>query len=91
MDHLSDLFKTVDLNTEMSFDAIKRLSLFRSCYEELGWKYSAWLDGVVDRYWREIHSDHDDVRAYIAELLAFGDKIRVRSIYWLTIHILTMN
>ncbi|KAE9410746.1 ARM repeat-containing protein [Gymnopus androsaceus JB14] len=76
VDHLSDLFKTVDLNTEMSFDAIKRLSLFRSCYEELGWKYSAWLDGVVDRYWREIHSDHDDVRAYIAELLAFGDKIR---------------
>ncbi|KAF9073805.1 armadillo-type protein [Rhodocollybia butyracea] len=74
VDHLFELFETADLNTEMSFDAIKILSLFRSCYEELGWKFSAWLDDSVERCWREIHSDHDDVRTYIAELLAFADK-----------------
>ncbi|KAJ3990413.1 hypothetical protein F5890DRAFT_1398687 [Lentinula detonsa] len=76
VDYLFDLFENADLNTELSFDAIKILSLFRSCYEELGWKSSAWLDDAVDRYWRELHSDHDDVRSYIAELLAFADKIK---------------
>ncbi|KAJ3917772.1 hypothetical protein F5877DRAFT_79643 [Lentinula edodes] len=75
VDYLFELFETADLNTELSFDAIKFLSLFRSCYEELGWKSLAWLDDAVDRYWRELHSDHDDVRSYIAELLAFADKI----------------
>ncbi|KAJ3811833.1 hypothetical protein F5876DRAFT_38753 [Lentinula aff. lateritia] len=75
VDYLFELFETADLNTELSFDAIKYLSLFRSCYEELGWKSLAWLDDAVDRYWRELHSDHDDVRSYIAEMLAFADKI----------------
>ncbi|KAF5384678.1 hypothetical protein D9757_006201 [Collybiopsis confluens] len=76
VNHLFQLFDSADLNTELSFDAIKILSLFRSCYEELGWKFSAWLDEAVERYWREIHGDHDDVRAYIAEFLAFSDKIK---------------
>ncbi|KAJ4476693.1 hypothetical protein J3R30DRAFT_3704168 [Lentinula aciculospora] len=75
-DYLFEFVETADLNTELSFDAIKILSLFRSCYEELGLKSSAWLDDAVDRYWRELHSDHDDVRSYIAELLAFADKIK---------------
>ncbi len=96
MDYIFDLFNNTDLNTELSFDAVKVLSLFRSCYEELGWKSSAWLSDAIDTYWREIHSDHDDVRSkpdlplhanvdfiylqvrsYIAELLAFSDKIKV--------------
>ncbi|KAJ3973169.1 hypothetical protein EV361DRAFT_980091 [Lentinula raphanica] len=76
VDYLFNLFENADLNTELSFDAIKILSLFRSCYEELGWKSTAWLDDAVDRYWNELHSDHDDVRSYIAELLAFADKIK---------------
>ncbi|KAK1232607.1 Proteasome activator BLM10 [Marasmius sp. AFHP31] len=75
-DHILELFKTLDYNTELSFDAVKILSLFRACYEQLGRKISAWIDEIVERCWLEIHSEHEDVRAYVAEILAFADKIK---------------
>ncbi|ESK98482.1 membrane protein [Moniliophthora roreri MCA 2997] len=75
-EHILDMYKNLDYNTELSFDAIKVLSLFRACYEQLGWKFHAWIDEVTERCWAEIHSEHEDVRAYIAEMLAFGDKIK---------------
>ncbi|THV06091.1 hypothetical protein K435DRAFT_44420 [Dendrothele bispora CBS 962.96] len=77
-DHIINTFNSLDFNTELSFDAVKILSLFRACYEELGWRFSAWIDDTVKRCWLEIHSDHDDVRAYIAEIFAFADKIKWR-------------
>jgi proteasome activator subunit 4 len=76
-DHIMDQFNSLDFNAELSFDVVKILSLFRACYEELGWKFSAWIDESVERCWLEIHSDHDDVRAYIAEIFAFADKVKV--------------
>jgi len=61
LDHILELFKTLDYNTELSFDAVKILSLFRACYEQLGRKISAWIDEIVERCWLEIHSEHEDV------------------------------
>ncbi|KAL0579785.1 Proteasome activator BLM10 [Marasmius crinis-equi] len=75
-DHVLELFKTLDYSTELSFDAVKILSLFRACYEQLGRKISGWIDEIVERCWSEIHSEHEDVRAYVAEILAFADKIK---------------
>lgn len=65
VDYLMDQFKMVDYNSEMSFDAVKVLSLFRAFYEELGWKFSAWADEVIERCWVEIYSEHDDVSSSI--------------------------
>ncbi|KAF5374850.1 hypothetical protein D9758_000077 [Tetrapyrgos nigripes] len=75
-DHILSQFNSLDFNAELSFDVVKILSPFRSSYEELGWKFSPWIDETVERCWLEIHSDHDDVRAYIAEIFAFADKIK---------------
>ncbi|KAK0473258.1 hypothetical protein IW261DRAFT_1553160 [Armillaria novae-zelandiae] len=75
-DYLLESFMTMDYNAELSFDVVKVLSLFRSCYEELGWKFSAWMDEVLRRCWKEIYSEHEDVRTYIAEILCFADKIK---------------
>lgn len=54
-------FHSLDFNGESSFDATKVLSLFRAFYEGLGWKFSSWTDDVLDRYWPQIDSEHDDV------------------------------
>jgi proteasome activator subunit 4 len=51
----------MDYNGESSFDAIKTLSFFREFYQELNWKFSAWMDGMVQRCWPEISGEHDDV------------------------------
>lgn len=61
VDLLIDDFKSLDFNAELSFDVIKVLSVFRAFYEELGCKFSAWADEVLERCWPEIHGDHDDV------------------------------
>lgn len=68
---------TMDFSAELSFDVIKKLSLFRACYEGLSWKFTPWLDEYIERCWKEIHSEHDDVRTYIGEFLSFSDKIKV--------------
>lgn len=52
----------MDYNPEMSFDAVKVIALFRSFYEELGRKFVCWVDETVERTWKEIHNEHDDVR-----------------------------
>lgn len=61
VDFIMNAFHTMDFNGESSFDALKVLSLFTAVYEELNWKFSAWTDEVLDRYWPQIHSEHDDV------------------------------
>jgi len=62
MDYFMEEFKTTDYNGESSFDAIRTLSLFRGLYEELNWKFSPWIDEVIDRCWPEISGEHEDVR-----------------------------
>ncbi|KAF9036519.1 hypothetical protein BDZ89DRAFT_1100671 [Hymenopellis radicata] len=76
MDCVLSEVMTMDFNAELSFDVIKVLSLFRACYEEMGWKFTAWLDQILQRCWKEIHCEHDDVRTYIAEFMSFADKIK---------------
>jgi proteasome activator subunit 4 len=66
----------MDYNGESSFDAIKILIFFRQFYEELNWKFSAWMDSMVQRCWPEISGEHDEVRAYVGEILAFSGKIK---------------
>lgn len=61
MDFVLNAFRSIDFNGESSFEALKALSLFRAVYEELNWKFSAWVDEVLDHCWPQIHSEHDDV------------------------------
>ncbi|RDB28522.1 Proteasome activator complex subunit 4 [Hypsizygus marmoreus] len=75
VDFIVNEFNMIDFNAEMTFDAVKVLSLFRAFYEELGRKFVAWTGDVVARSWAEISSEHDEVRAYIGEILAFSQKI----------------
>ncbi|KAG5652289.1 hypothetical protein H0H81_005549 [Sphagnurus paluster] len=76
VDYIVNEFKNIDFNAEMTFDGVKVLSLFRAFYEELGRKFTAWADDALARSWSEITSEHDDLRAYIGELLAFTEKIK---------------
>ncbi|KDQ54765.1 hypothetical protein JAAARDRAFT_71570 [Jaapia argillacea MUCL 33604] len=76
VDFLIEEFQLLDYNAESSFDAVKTLCFFRSFFEELDWKFSAWIEDVLRRIWPEIGSEHDDVRAYIAEIFAFSDNIK---------------
>ncbi|KAF8887958.1 hypothetical protein CPB84DRAFT_1816581 [Gymnopilus junonius] len=72
VDFLVEAFTNLDFNTELSFDAVKITTLFRAFYVGLGRKFTAWTDQTVERFWSEIHSEHEDVRAFISEILAFS-------------------
>ena len=61
MDFLVDAFTNLDFNAELSFDAVKVISLFNAFFEGLGRKFSPWTDDMVERSWTEIHGEHDDV------------------------------
>lgn len=61
VDFVLDAFNHLDFNGESSFDALKVLSLLRAVYEELNWKFSAWIDDIVARCWPQIYSEHDEV------------------------------
>ncbi|KAF7339921.1 Membrane protein [Mycena venus] len=79
VDHLMNLWATMDYQPELAFDATKIFSVFKALYEELNWKFTAWTDGVVERCWDQlIINEHEDVRAFIAEVLAFSSKIKVQ-------------
>jgi proteasome activator subunit 4 len=75
VDYVLQEFKTTDYNGESSFEATKILSLLRATYEQLNWKFTAFLPQVIDRIWKEKNSDHIDVRAHVAEVMAFSSKI----------------
>jgi len=76
VDYLVQEFCSTDYNGESSLNAVKSLCFFRAFYEEQNWKFSGWMDLAVERVWAEISSEHDEVRAYISELLAFATKIK---------------
>jgi proteasome activator subunit 4 len=61
MDFLMDAFTHLDFNAELSFDAVKVISLYSAVFEGLGRKFSPWTDDMVERSWAEIHGEHDDV------------------------------
>ncbi|XP_006454756.1 hypothetical protein AGABI2DRAFT_215246, partial [Agaricus bisporus var. bisporus H97] len=76
VDHIVASFKALDYNAEMAFDAVKVITFYRSFYEELGRKFLPWTDEAVERSWAEISSEHDDVRAYIGDILVFSENIK---------------
>lgn len=77
IEYVFQRFMTVDFNGESSFEAIKVASFHRALAEEMGWKFTAWTDTTVVRYWKEIASEHDEVRGYIADALALTGKLTV--------------
>jgi len=76
VDHVVTQFFNMDYNSQSSYDSVKVLALFRSFYSEAGWKFTDWSDSVLERFWPEIHSEHEDVRAYVAELMAFTGRLK---------------
>jgi len=76
VDYLVQEFYATDYNGESSLNAVKALCFFRAFYEEQNWKFTGWMDQAVERVWAEISSEHDEVRAYISELLAFASKTK---------------
>ncbi|KAG8823710.1 hypothetical protein FRC18_010687 [Serendipita sp. 400] len=67
--------QTMEYNQELSFDAIRICCFTQSMAEALGWRFRPWIGPIVDRHWQELASDHDEVRAYIADALQLFDKI----------------
>ncbi|KAF8213398.1 hypothetical protein K438DRAFT_1902498 [Mycena galopus ATCC 62051] len=67
VDHLMTLWTTMDYQLELAFDATKIFAVFKGFYEELNWKFTGIFSFTVRR-----------VRALIAEVLAFSNKIKAR-------------
>lgn len=67
----------MDFNSESSFEPVKIASFHRGLAEEFGWKFTAWTDESIERYWKEIYSGHDEVRSIISDALELSGKIKV--------------
>lgn len=67
---------TTDYNGESSFESSRSASFWRAMAEELGWRFSAWTDQWVERHWVELASEHEEVRAYVADALEISGKIK---------------
>jgi proteasome activator subunit 4 len=65
VEHIVEQFNSMDYNGPSSLESIKVLALFRAFYTELGWKFTSWSDSTMERFWREVHSEHDDVSSYL--------------------------
>ncbi|KAG1826229.1 uncharacterized protein BJ212DRAFT_1444172 [Suillus subaureus] len=76
VEHIVEQFKSMDYNGPSSLESIKVLALFRAFYTELGWKFTSWSDSTMERFWQEVHSEHDDVRSHVAEMMAFCNGIK---------------
>ncbi|KAG1867785.1 hypothetical protein DFJ58DRAFT_859984 [Suillus subalutaceus] len=76
VEHIVEQFKIMDYNGPSSLESIKVLALFRAFYTELGWKFTSWSDSTMERFWREAHSEHDDVRSHVADMMAFCNGIK---------------
>ncbi|KAI0639143.1 hypothetical protein C8Q77DRAFT_1152142 [Trametes polyzona] len=74
VDHIMEAFNTVDFNGESSFEIIQVLCFFRSFYEQIGIKFSPWVEDVLRRCWAELKCEHEDVLAYFSEIFAFCGK-----------------
>ncbi|KAJ7225820.1 hypothetical protein GGX14DRAFT_422501 [Mycena pura] len=67
VDHLMNLWATMDFQPELAFDATKILSIFKAFYQELNWKFTAWTDQAVERCWHQLDiNEHEDVCAIMS-------------------------
>nr|GAT49743.1 membrane protein [Mycena chlorophos] len=79
VDHIMKLWTTIDFQPELTFDATKILSIFKAFYQELNWKFTPWLDNVVEQCWNQLQvNEHEEVRNHISELLLFASIIKTR-------------
>ena len=69
--------KSVDFNGESTFEIVQVLCFFRAFYEQLGVKFTPWVEDALDRCWAELKCEHEEVLAYFSETLAFTEKIMV--------------
>jgi len=76
--YVMNLFNSMDCNSESAFEVVKVASFHRGIAEEFGWKFTAWTDLSIDRYWKELSSEHEEVRGYIADALELSAKIKWR-------------
>ncbi|KZT06355.1 uncharacterized protein LAESUDRAFT_653878 [Laetiporus sulphureus 93-53] len=76
VDYIVAEFEDVDFNNESTSEVVHVLSIFRAFYEELGWKFTPWVDDAVERCWSELsRTEHDDVLAYISEIMTYSGKV----------------
>ncbi|KAF7306649.1 Membrane protein [Mycena indigotica] len=73
VDHIMQLWLTMDFQPELTFDATKILSIFKAFFQELNWKFTSWMDPVVERCWKQL-----EVRNHIADVLLFASIIKAR-------------
>ncbi|KZW02065.1 hypothetical protein EXIGLDRAFT_736784 [Exidia glandulosa HHB12029] len=67
---------TTDYNGESSFESSRSASFWRAMAEELGWRFAAWTDQWVERHFVELASEHEEVRAYVADSMEISGKVR---------------
>jgi len=77
VDYIVEQGVNADYNGESSIEASRSASFWRAMAEELGWRFGAWVDQYVERHWMELASEHDEVRAYVADALELSGKIKV--------------
>ncbi|KAL7285721.1 hypothetical protein ACG7TL_000826 [Trametes sanguinea] len=78
VDRIMEEFENVDFNGESTFEIIQVLCFFRAFYEQLGMKFTPWVDDVLNRCWSELKCEHEDVLAYFSEIFAFCGKVMWR-------------
>ena len=61
VDGIIEEFKTVDFHGESTFDMIQVLYFFRAFYEQLGMKFTPWVEDALQRCWTELKCEHEDV------------------------------
>ena len=85
VDYIIAEFYAIDYNAEMTFDAVKVLSLFRAFYEELGRKFSPWTNDTLARSWAELTCERDDVSISlsISAILIFSRFVPISATFWL--------
>ncbi|TBU39582.1 hypothetical protein BD309DRAFT_1022044 [Dichomitus squalens] len=77
-DKIMESFQSVDFKGESTFEIVQVLCFFRAFYEQLGIKFTPWVEDALDRCWAELKCDHEEVLAYLSEILAFTEKIMWR-------------
>ncbi|KAI0724287.1 hypothetical protein C8T65DRAFT_714470 [Cerioporus squamosus] len=78
VDRIVEEFQGVDFHGESTFDMIQVLYFFRAFYEQLGMKFTPWVEDTLKRCWGELKCEHEDVLAYFSEIFAFCGKIMWR-------------
>lgn len=78
INHVMDQFHHMDFNGQSSVDCQKVLSQFFAFHFAMQWKFLPWVDSTLERFWPEVHSEHDDVRSSVADLMSYCGGVKWR-------------